>query len=70
MIKRENVSPPGNVFLTTPYLVLLKTKLKPVSVRKNLAAEGYKYDQQDKPASAAGAGCSPPKTKAVLEPIK
>jgi hypothetical protein len=48
----------------------LEPKLKPVGVKYHLAGQGDEDDHQDKPAAAAGAGCSPAKAKGVLKPIK
>jgi len=44
--------------------------MEPVSSSKYRTAQGDKDDQQDETAAAAGAGKSPPKTKAVLQPIE
>jgi hypothetical protein len=50
--------------------ISLETKLKPVGVHHYLAAEGDKDNQQDKSAAAPGAAGTPPKPKAVLQPVK
>lgn len=48
----------------------LKPQTQPICAGDGSTTKGDKKNQQNEPAAAAGAGATPPETKAILQPIE
>ena len=70
LIKQENVPIYGNVFHTASTYMCLETKLEPVCVCDDLAAQDDKQDQQDESAPTSSAGNTSSEPERILKPVK